>query len=163
MPDEPRLRPMRDGDVDTVLRLNEAHVELLAPMDEARLAQLQAWGGRVDILQVGADVAGFVVTFGPGSPYDSENYRWFAARYDTGFRYLDRIVVDGAFQRRGHGGFVYDVVEREAAPYGRLALEVNLDPPNVGSLAFHAARGFVEVGRLGDPGHVVSLMLKPLS
>ena len=34
------------------------------------------------------------------------------------------------FRRRGLGGFVYDEVERVAAPYGRLALEVNLVPRN---------------------------------
>jgi hypothetical protein len=29
-------------------------------------------------------------------------------------------------------------------------------------LAFHQRRGYVEVGRRGDPGHVVGLMAKEL-
>ena len=41
-----------------------------------------------------------------------------------------------------------------------MTLEVNVDPPNHGSLAFHQRRGYVEVGRLGEPGHVVGLMAK---
>ena len=43
-----------------------------------------------------------------------------------------------------------------------MTLEVNVDPPNHGSLAFHASRGYAEVGRLGEPGHVVGLMVKEL-
>jgi predicted GNAT superfamily acetyltransferase len=39
---------------------------------------------------------------------------------------------------------------------------VNLVPRNDASLAFHARRGYVEVGRLGEDDHVVSLMEKSL-
>jgi predicted GNAT superfamily acetyltransferase len=41
-------------------------------------------------------------------------------------------------------------------------LEVNLVPRNDVSLAFHDRRGYVEVGRLGDHAHLVSLMEKHL-
>jgi uncharacterized protein len=40
---------------------------------------------------------------------------------------------------------------------------VNLVPRNDASLAFHARRGYEEVGRLGDDAHLVSLMEKPLA
>ena len=43
-----------------------------------------------------------------------------------------------------------------------MTLEVNVDPPNPPSLAFHARRGYVEVDRHGPPEHVVSLMTKEL-
>ena len=43
-----------------------------------------------------------------------------------------------------------------------MTLEVNVDPPNPPSLAFHAGRGYVEVGRGGPDDHVVSLMAKEL-
>ena len=57
-----------------------------------------------------------------------------------------------------------ELVPVEVQPDGgrRMALEVNLLPPNPGSLAFHAGRGYAEVGRLGDPAHLVSLMTKEL-
>jgi predicted GNAT superfamily acetyltransferase len=58
---------------------------------------------------------------------------------------------------------VYDELEDVARRYGRLALEVNLVPRNDVSLAFHDRRGYVEVGRLGDDAHLVSLMEKRLS
>lgn len=159
---DPRLRPIATDDVSTVLALNERDVHLLAPLDAARLSQLQGWAERADVVDVDGQVAGFVVTFGPGTDYDSENYRWFTERFGDRFSYLDRIVISPAFRRQGLGRFVYDELETLARPLGRMALEVNVEPPNEGSLAFHRARGYVEVGRLGEPGHVVGLMVKEL-
>ena len=157
----PDLRPLRDTDVADVLTLNDANVVKLAPMDEARLNELRRLADRFDVLDVDGAFAGFVITFAPGAAYDSENYRWFSARH-ADFYYLDRIVLHEQFRRRGLGGFVYDEIESIAAPYQRLDLEVNLVPRNDASLAFHARRGYVEVGRLGDDDHVVSLMEKSL-
>ena len=157
----PDLRPLRDTDVADVLTLNARNVVKLAPMDEARLHELRETADRFDVLDVDGAFAGFVITFAPGAAYDSENYRWFAARHER-FYYLDRIVLHEGFRRRGLGGHVYDEIERVAAPYTRLALEVNLVPRNDASLAFHAARGYQEVGRLGDDEHLVALLEKPL-
>ncbi len=157
----PDLRPLRDTDVADVLTLNDRNVVKLAPMDEARLHEVRETADRFDVLDVDGAFAGFVITFAPGTAYDSDNYRWFAARHER-FYYLDRIVLHEGFRRRGLGGQVYDELERVAAPYTRLALEVNLVPRNDASLAFHAARGYREVGRLGDDEHLVSLMEKPL-
>ncbi|MGZ4428063.1 MAG: GNAT family N-acetyltransferase [Nocardioidaceae bacterium] len=157
----PLLRPVSEREVPAVLALNERNVEMLAPMDEARLHELEGLADRFDVLEVDGGFAGFVVTFARGTAYDSENYRWFSERYDS-FYYLDRIVLHEDFRRRGLGGFVYDEMERVARPCGRLALEVNLEPRNEVSLAFHTSRGYVEVGRLGDDDHLVSLMEKVL-
>jgi predicted GNAT superfamily acetyltransferase len=157
------LRPMSDADLGRVLRLNADHVDLLSELDLDRLLLLRSWASRSDVVVCDGELAGFVLVFSPGSPYDSPNYRWFAAAYGEQFDYLDRIVVDDRFRRRGLAGAVYDEVEGTAARRGRLVLEVNLDPPNVPSLAFHRARGYLEVGRLGDPGHVVSLMAKEVA
>ena len=85
------------------------------------------------------------------------------ARFDDAFYYLDRIVIAEEMRRRGLAGFVYDAMEDAARGFGRMTLEVNVDPPNLGSLAFHERRGYVEVGRLGEPGHVVGLMAKELT
>ncbi len=84
-----------------------------------------------------------MLTFASGSAYDGENFAWFGERYRD-FRYLDRIVIHADFRRRGLGTRVYDELEDGPA---MLALEVNLDPPNEPSLAFHRSRGYEEVGR----------------
>lgn len=159
----PKLRPVEYDDHADVLALNAANVVKLAPMDEARLLQLQQWADRFDVVEVDGRFGGFVITFAPGSPYDSENYRWFGERHGDRFYYLDRIVLAVEHRRRGLGTFVYDEIERVARRYGRLALEVNLVPRNDASLAFHDRRGYVEVGQLGDHDHLVAMMEKQLS
>jgi hypothetical protein len=155
------LRAIRDDDIDDVLRLNHDHVELLSPLDARRLDDLRGWASRADVIVCDGQTAGFVLVFGHGSDYDSDNYRWFHERFDT-FDYLDRIVIDDRFRRRGLASAVYDEVEAAASRSGRLTLEVNVDPPNEPSLAFHARRGFRELGRRGEPGHQVSLMVREL-
>lgn len=155
------LRPITPSDHADVLALNEAHVELLAPMDEARLVQLQQWADLAHVIEHEGSFAGFVVTLLPGAEYDSVNYRWFSSRYDD-FLYLDRIVLAPGVRRLGLGSRVYDEVEDRARPHGRMALEVNLAPPNVPSLRFHEGRGYVAVGTQEALGHVVSLMVREL-
>ena len=154
------LRPLEPADHAAVLDLNHRNVELLAPLDEARLIQLLAWAETGAAIEVDGDFAGFVLTFASGSSYDGENFAWFAERYPD-FAYLDRVVIHEDFRRRGLGTLVYDELE---ASCGRpvFALEVNLDPPNQPSLAFHRARGYTEVGRRDSFGHTVTLMVKQL-
>jgi predicted GNAT superfamily acetyltransferase len=156
------LRPIAPADEAAVLALNAANVELLAPMDADRLAALRGWADLAHVVEHEGAFAGFVITFGPGTAYDSANYGWFAARYAE-YYYLDRIVLADRFRRLGLAGRVYDEAERRARVHGRMALEVNLDPPNVGSLAFHDRRGYVEVGTRGEPGHLLSMRVRELA
>lgn len=109
------------------------------------------------------DVLAFCLTFAPGAPYTSTNYRWFSDRYDD-FVYLDRIAVAHPHQNRGYGTALYATVESfmisdRTAPL--LTCEVNLRPPNSGSLRFHQRLGFGEVGQQeSKPGLVVSMLVK---
>jgi predicted GNAT superfamily acetyltransferase len=157
------LRPIGPDDRATVLALNHDHVDLLSPMDGDRLDALRRWADRADVVDVDGEVAGFVLTFAPGTAYDSQNYRWHARRFGDAFYYLDRVVVAPAHRGTGVAHEVYDLLEQVALPYGRMVLEVNLDPPNEPSLRFHRRRGYAEVGRSGPPGHVVSLMSRELA
>lgn len=156
----PLLRPITAADHEDVLALNERHVELTAPIDRTRLLELAGAAEHADVIDVAGRFAGFVITFGAGAAYDGVHFTWFAQRY-ADFCYLDRIVIHEDFQRRGLGSFAYDLLEGSC---GRptFALEVNIDPPNEPSLAFHRARGFTEVGRSDASGHLVSLMVKGL-
>ncbi len=155
-----RLRPITPADHDQVLALNERNVELLAPLDEARLLELLVVADSAAAIDEDGAFAGFVLTFTAGAAYDGENFRWFSERFEN-FCYLDRVVIHEDFRRRGLGTRVYDEIESTC---GRplLALEVNLDPPNHASLAFHRARHFTEVGQRMSGGHRVSLLTKQL-
>lgn len=103
--------------------------------------------GRLEVVDVDGVLAGFVITVPAGTEYDSELYGWFSHRYDD-FLYLDRVVIDPAFRRRGIADAVYEQIEARAGRHGLFALEVNSQPANVPSLEFHAHRGFETVGEV---------------
>lgn len=114
---------------------------------------------------VDGEVAGFLMALRPGQSYQSLNYRWFSDRYET-FVYIDRIAVSPAYKGRGIGRALYADVENLAtttAPI--LTCEVNLDPPNADSMAFHTKLGFAEVAQQVTEGGTkrVSLMVKRLA
>ncbi|QIX25323.1 GNAT family N-acetyltransferase [Nocardioides sp. JQ2195] len=155
----PTLRPITADDHAFVLDLNQRNVELLSHLDEPRLAQLVEWADRADVIEHDGRRAGFVLTFAPGTDYDSENYVWFGERFGDRFYYLDRIVLDDGFRRAGLGRAAYDELERHAAAYGRMVLEVNVEPPNQPSLDFHHGRGYVELARLGGEKQVALMAL----
>jgi hypothetical protein len=157
------VRPLEDRDVSAVLALNELEVEKLAPMDEPLLHRIHALADRFDVVELDGDFVGFVITVRPGADYDSANYRWYAERYGEHYYYLDRVVMTEQSRGQGLGTQVYDALEDWAAPYGRLALEVNIDPPNEVSLAFHSARGYETVAEVTDEaGHRRAMMVKEL-
>jgi predicted GNAT superfamily acetyltransferase len=156
------LRPLTPADAPIVLAINEASVHHLAPLDEEEYlwflhAAPRSFGAEVD----GA-LVGFVFLLEPGLPYASRNYAWFSERYDR-FLYLDRVAIHEGARRRGVGTAIYDAAEAQATELGApLLLEVNIEPRNDPSLAFHASRGFDPVGTLAhdDGAKVVQLMAK---
>lgn len=133
----------QDGEA-TLLALNNAHAAELSWLDPERLAALlgQAFYAR----QIGA-AAAFLLAFDEKADYDSPNYLWFQARYPR-FVYVDRVVVEPAARGHGHARRLYaDLIARAAdAGHSIVVCEVNSDPPNPASDAFHAALGFTEVG-----------------
>lgn len=158
------LRPITDADHADVLTLNETHVDLLSPMDEQALITYRIQAARADVIDVDGSVAGFVLTFAADSAYAGLNFAWFRHRYgDAGVYYLDRVVVADSHRPQGLAGLVYDAIEADAAAQcGRMCLEVNVEPPNEPSLAFHRGRGYAEVGRRTFDGHAVAMMTKEL-
>jgi hypothetical protein len=163
--DHVTIRELRPDDVTALHAINEANVPEVGRVDEDRLRHLIAVSTIALLVDVGDEPAGFCLVLPLGVSYDSVNYRWFGARYDD-VMYLDRVAFDVRFRRRGLGSMLYDDVERRVAESGMaaLALEVNVDPPNDPSLAFHHGRGFREVGREDTPyGIVVSMMRKELA
>jgi len=101
-----------------------------------------------------ADAAALLITFDQEADYHSPNFKWFQARRSR-FVYVDRIVVSDRNRGRGLAALLYrDLFERSrAAGHDRVVCEVNLDPPNPGSDAFHAKMGFQETGRAElEPG-----------
>jgi hypothetical protein len=159
------IRELQRADHPRVLELNQASVQELSALDEPRLQYILALAHRslVAASDDDGDVLAFALAIAPGTDYDSLNYTTLAEMFES-FLYLDRIAVADNARRKGLGSALYDAMEVAAAQFGRMVCDVNIEPRNDASLAFHAARGYREVGELAH-GNVktVALMSKELS
>ena len=155
-----RIRDVSAVDLDAVYAINEAavpHVNSIA-LQRFRGFMSEAVYFRVAILD--GQLAGYLVAFAPGAPYESVNYRWFQERYGD-FIYIDRIAVAAGARRRGIAGGLYrDLFDFARPRAALLTCEVNTRPMNAGSMAFHQGFGFREVGTQETEGgaKAVSLM-----
>lgn len=145
-----RFRDAREDELDLLHRLNQAEVPHVGDVSRERFGELARICSDLVVADDEGHLAGFVLLFGPGAPYTSPNYRWFSGRY-ADFAYVDRIVVAPTHRRRGVGEGLYLEAERRR-PTAWLLAEVNLEPPNPGSMAFHRRQGFALVGHRGEEG-----------
>jgi uncharacterized protein len=145
-----------------LLELNNAHASELSWLTPDAFAHLlghawRAWRiGQADALMIALEEA---------ADYDNPNHRWFRARYDR-FVYVDRIVVAEAARGHGLARRLYEQLIRAATAAGheRMVCEVNLDPPNPQSDAFHAALGFTALAtaRIHGGAKTVRYLIRPL-
>jgi uncharacterized protein len=127
-----------------ILALNNAHAQELSWLDSARLKHLV--GQAYLALRIGS-VDAFLLAFDQDAGYDSPNFLWFRAHYPR-FVYVDRVVASSAVRGRGYATALYHHLFEAASQDGhrRVVCEVNSDPPNPQSDAFHATLGFAEIG-----------------
>lgn len=132
-----------------MLDLNNAHARELSWLTVDELHELVTTAAQVAVL---APVA-FVLCFDQDAPYTSPNFIWHRERFDR-FRYVDRVVVDPDVRGQGIARRLYQHVFAAAAAAGvpRIVAEINAEPANPASDAFHARFGFVEVGRAAVNG-----------
>jgi predicted GNAT superfamily acetyltransferase len=152
------VRPIEPADLAAVLALNNSHSLELGQTDQERLGRsLSAATVAIVIGPVGQPDA-FLIAFDHTVPAQGPNHAWFLGRRPR-FLYVDRICVLPQARKRGLARALYSAVLAEAARRGTplVCCEVNSEPPNPGSDAFHAALGFSEVGRafLPDRGKSV--------
>jgi hypothetical protein len=132
-----------------LLALNNAHAQELSWLEPARLEHLvgQSFFAR-RIGQWVDHVDAFLLAFDQDADYDSLNFLWFRERYER-FVYVDRIAVASSARGRGLARLLYGELFAEAArgQHSSVVCEVNSQPTNPASDAFHARLGFSEVGR----------------
>lgn len=154
------IRGLSPDDIDAMWVINEEGLPgtgQVSPQDLAALLNLAS-------LSLGAfddqTLVGFVVCLPPQTTYASLNYAWFNQRYDA-FLYVDRIAVAHEHRNQGVGSALYEQVvsaaQDRAVP---VAAEVNLKPPNPGSVRFHHRFNFVEVGKLDHGEKAVMMFLR---
>jgi hypothetical protein len=153
---------MTDADRPAVLELNQDSVFELSPLDDERLRYILALADRSVVVERADEVLAFAIAIAPRTDYDSRNYARLSERFER-FLYLDRIAVAAGARRQGLGAMLYDELEQAAVPFERIVCDVNVEPPNEASLAFHAARGYQRLEELAHAEKRVVLLSKELS
>jgi len=160
-PSQPLIIPLHSA-TETLLTLNNDHAVELSPLSLTEFDQLVR---ESFYSATTADSDALLITFDQYSRYDNVNFVWFRARYDK-FVYVDRVVVAPAARGKGYARALYKDLFRRAKSAGqhRIVCEINLDPPNPGSDAFHASLKFSEVGRASiyNGAKTVRYLLRPL-
>ena len=131
------------GAARDLFALNEAHAEELSRLPQEALSRLIAQA----FLALRAGDHAFLIALDEGADTASENFWWFRARFAR-FVYVDRVAVSPEARGRGLARAMYEALIRHARAAGheRIVAEVNEDPPNPASDAFHLAMGFTVIG-----------------
>ncbi len=159
------IRPATRDDFARILDLNQHAVAHTSPLAPDSLHALDGFSCYHRVAYVEGTVAAFLLVIAEQESYQSDNYRWFNARYPR-FLYIDRIVVDPDFAGRGIGKALYEDLFEYARSrgYSLISCEYNLEPPNPASAHFHSSLGFEEIdSQLINQGKKrVSLQIKTL-
>jgi predicted GNAT superfamily acetyltransferase len=140
----PLAHPITRASLPAILALNNAHARELSWLEMPKLEHLVSEAFLA--MRVG-EADAFLLAFDQDADYGSTNFLWFKARYPR-FAYVDRVAVSDKARGNGIARLFYETLfdKARAAGHTIIACEVNSDPPNPGSDAFHAAMGFAEVG-----------------
>jgi uncharacterized protein len=145
--------------IDNILALSALHEVETSPLTRETLTAML--GNAFHSASAAAGRDGYLIAFDQDGDYHSINFTWFKDRYAR-FVYIDRVVVAAHARGKGVAREFYEALFAHALGAGHymIGCEINLDPPNPGSLSFHGAMGFAEVGQaqLG-PGKLVSYQM----
>ncbi|WP_119389154.1 GNAT family N-acetyltransferase [Taklimakanibacter lacteus] len=138
------IEPIGPGDQAKVLALNNQFAVETSFLDAAKLAAM------VEEAFLATRIGGvdaFLIVFDQRARYDSSNFLWFRDRFPD-FAYVDRIITGPGARGKGYARALYQdlFVRAAAAGHKRVVCEVNSDPPNPVSDAFHATLGFAPIG-----------------
>lgn len=155
------ISPLKTLGSDAILALNDANqteTSKLSGGDYAHMLENAFYACGI------APAEAFLIAFDETATYESPNFAWFQTRYPT-FAYIDRIITAETARGRGYARALYEHLFNQARAKGKpvITCEVNIDPPNPGSDAFHARMGFEEVGTgVLKNGKIVRYMAKGL-
>ena len=148
-------------DLPHIHNLNQDALPAVSSITINGMTQFLEMADYFRVIKVKNNIAGFLIALTPGKNYQSPNYKWFEKKHSQ-FMYVDRIVIDPAFQGQGLGWGLYDDLKIFCQRYTPIiTCEVNLKPKNDESLLFHKKYGFEQVGTQETDGgkKEVSLMV----
>lgn len=157
--------PFRDAsrhDVAALKALNDPAVPAVNVIADAvwnRFVDGEALVRVVDAAN-GGGLDAMLVALQPGRDYGSLNYAWFQRKLPR-FTYVDRIVIAPMRRGSGLGRAAYADLFARAPSDRPIVCEVNLDPPNDASLAFHGSLAFREIAVFDpEPGKRVAMLAR---
>jgi hypothetical protein len=138
-------------DKAAVLSLNNAHAKETSALDATSLAELLDMSFYARGISRGATA--FMIALDQNAPYRNPNFTWFKESRKS-FVYIDRVIVAASARGQGIARLLYNDLFVAAREVGqeRVVCEVNIEPPNPVSEAFHLALGFKEVGQASIHG-----------
>ncbi len=157
------IRALAAADHAWFLDLNQACLPAVSALTSAKASKLIGEAGYARLLLKDAQPLGALLAFWPEADYDSPNFLWFRARYES-FLYIDRVMVAEEARGQGIGVALYNDLFAFAKMHadgeaGRVTCEVNSRPPNPGSLRFHESLGFVPVGEQETEGGAKAVIM----
>jgi predicted GNAT superfamily acetyltransferase len=153
-------RPADVADLAAIRAINAAGQPGVVAFAPEELAGLASGTIRCWVAQRSGNVSGYLIAYRQDEICEGDEFAWFQRAYPS-FLYVDQIAVAPDRHRAGVGSALYGAASAYAVEHGlpMLTCEVNLDPPNPGSLAFHARLRFKRVGTLRtDDGRTVALL-----
>ena len=132
------LRELKEEDQEALLVLNNASTPAVNPLTLEELKSILFIAEKCWIEEIDGELAAALIIIGPDQPYSSDNYTWLETQFSN-YCYVDRIMVDQNHKRKGFGNKLYQELEKyaECNDARTLLCEVNLEPPNPQSIAFH--------------------------
>jgi predicted GNAT superfamily acetyltransferase len=159
-----KLVAVTEEDYAAILELNEASTPHVNSIPGSVLEHLHRQSCYCKVAKEGDQIVGFLVVLAENAHYDSPNFQYFKRHYSS-FAYVDRIFVRESHHGRGIGATFYgDLIAELGGEKACVTCEVNLRPPNPGSIAFHERMGFRRVAEQDTEGGAkrVSLMVLDL-
>jgi len=157
-----KIRPLNPStDLTAVVEINNGGYPAVPITSDLEMRDLVALSSLAVVVENDAsEVVGFLLAMDPGLDYPSENYTYFESRFENHL-YIDRVVLDEKARGLGLGSDLYQAVFDKAKTDGRerVTCEVNLEPPNPGSLRFHRRWGFQDLDTQPTKGGQVVVQL----
>jgi len=159
------IREVHSRDIEDVLKLNNESIPAVNKLQKGDLENILSMSKKSWVIEVDEHIVAALITLESGEQYQSDNYIWLETQFKN-FCYVDRIMVDVHAKRNGYGKQLYLNLETYAKEMDMevLLCEVNVEPPNPQSLAFHTDLGWEPFhDREHGPGKKVRYFKKPIS
>jgi uncharacterized protein len=137
---------LSSSEASAVLSLNNANAMETSALDDASLQALLDMAFYARGIDRGKTA--LLIALDNEAAYVNPNFMWFKACRES-FVYIDRVIVSVSARGQGIARVLYEdlIAAAKRAGHDRVVCEINIEPPNPVSEAFHVAMGFDAVGQ----------------